>query len=253
MNRSASLVAFCFVSAVLIAGPSAAQSPHTMDHSFSGAEQWAKSFDDPARDAWQMPAHVIETLALKPGQSVADIGAGEEWSAWRGEGALHNGVAITDPPPERRDIHDRLELVAIESADPRWIHQALPGLEKHVHRVRAMGSIAISLCQVATTRVDGMVSLWRCRAVDVAAAQLIVRESGGLCAFPGFGDGPLAAPLDLAPHAVVERLDRLRAPRQVLGALLQELRTVDHGEVAHHRLHRGGLQGRGVCTGAAAL
>lgn len=134
---------------------------------------------------------------------VADIGAGEEWSAWRGEGASHNGAAITDPPPERRDIHDRLELVAIESADPRWIHQALPGLEKHVHRVRAMGSIAISLCQVATTRVDGMVSLWRCRAVDVAAAQLIVRESGGLCAFPGFGDGPLAAPLDLAPHAPV--------------------------------------------------
>ncbi|UUY04365.1 hypothetical protein LRS13_02205 [Svornostia abyssi] len=134
---------------------------------------------------------------------VADIGAGEEWSAWRGEGALHNGVAITDPPPERRDIHDRLELVAIESADPRWIHQALPGLEKHVHRVRAMGSIAISLCQVATTRVDGMVSLWRCRAVDVAAAQLIVRESGGLCAFPGYGDGPLDAPLDLAPHAPV--------------------------------------------------
>ncbi|MBJ7521722.1 MAG: hypothetical protein JHC84_18630 [Solirubrobacteraceae bacterium] len=134
---------------------------------------------------------------------VADIGAGEEWSAWRGEGAQHDGVAISEAPPERRDIHDRLELVAIESADPRWIHQALPGLEKHVHRVRAMGSIAISLCQVATTRVDGMVSLWRCRAVDVAAAQLIVRESGGLVAFVGLEDGPLTAPLDLAPHAPV--------------------------------------------------
>ena len=34
------------------------------------------SFDDPARDAWQLPDRVIETLAIKPGQIVADIGAG---------------------------------------------------------------------------------------------------------------------------------------------------------------------------------
>ena len=47
MHRIASLVAFCFASAVLIAGPSAAQSPHTMDHGFSGAEQWAKKIHAP--------------------------------------------------------------------------------------------------------------------------------------------------------------------------------------------------------------
>ncbi len=47
-----------------------------MDHKFDDPERYAKSFDDPARDAWQMPARVIEALALKPGQKVADIGAG---------------------------------------------------------------------------------------------------------------------------------------------------------------------------------
>lgn len=47
-----------------------------MDHKFDDPERYAKSFDDPARDAWQMPARVIEALALKPGQTVADIGAG---------------------------------------------------------------------------------------------------------------------------------------------------------------------------------
>jgi ubiquinone/menaquinone biosynthesis C-methylase UbiE len=36
----------------------------------------ARSFDDPARDAWQMPDRVIAALALKPGQVVADIGSG---------------------------------------------------------------------------------------------------------------------------------------------------------------------------------
>ena len=63
-----------------------------------------------------------------------------------------------------------------------------------------MGSIAVSMCQVAATRVDAMASLARTRAVDAAAAQLIVRESGGQVAFLGAPGGPLGAPLDLEPH-----------------------------------------------------
>ncbi|MBL8209858.1 MAG: class I SAM-dependent methyltransferase [Bryobacterales bacterium] len=47
-----------------------------MQHRFENPEQWAKSFDDPKRDAWQMPDKVIAALGLKPGMSVADIGAG---------------------------------------------------------------------------------------------------------------------------------------------------------------------------------
>src|SRR5262245_29523045 len=49
---------------------------HHMEHRFDDAERYAKSFDDPSRDSWQMPARVIEALDIKPGQSVADIGAG---------------------------------------------------------------------------------------------------------------------------------------------------------------------------------
>jgi myo-inositol-1(or 4)-monophosphatase len=68
--------------------------------------------------------------------------------------------------------------------------------------VRVIGSMAISLCQVAAARVDGMASLWRCRSVDVAAAQLIVRESGGLVCFTAMDD-PLGAPLDVEPRSPV--------------------------------------------------
>jgi cyclopropane fatty-acyl-phospholipid synthase-like methyltransferase len=50
--------------------------PDHMDHRFDDPSKFAKSFDDPARDAWQMPDRVIEALALTPGQKVADIGAG---------------------------------------------------------------------------------------------------------------------------------------------------------------------------------
>ncbi|MGE0558474.1 MAG: class I SAM-dependent methyltransferase [Burkholderiales bacterium] len=56
--------------------PAAAQAPHTHDHSFSGAERWAKIFDDPQRDAWQKPHEVIQALKLKPDAVIADIGSG---------------------------------------------------------------------------------------------------------------------------------------------------------------------------------
>jgi myo-inositol-1(or 4)-monophosphatase len=55
---------------------------------------------------------------------------------------------------------------------------------------------------VAAGRFDGLVSLRGCRAVDAAAAQLIVREAGGLVSFPKFEDR-LQAPLDLIPHSPV--------------------------------------------------
>lgn len=45
-------------------------------HRFEDADQWAQVFDDPARDAWQMPAHVVERMAITPGMTVVDLGAG---------------------------------------------------------------------------------------------------------------------------------------------------------------------------------
>src|SRR5919107_2776008 len=48
---------------------------------------------------------------------VYDLGPGEEWYAVRGQGAYCNGVRL-DPPPERRTKDGRLEVVAIESAQP---------------------------------------------------------------------------------------------------------------------------------------
>jgi myo-inositol-1(or 4)-monophosphatase len=65
-----------------------------------------------------------------------------------------------------------------------------------------MGSLALSLCQLAAGRVDAVCSLRAARAVDIAAAQLVVRE----CALPiAFTDAEPwdAAPLDTAPRSLV--------------------------------------------------
>jgi myo-inositol-1(or 4)-monophosphatase len=96
----------------------------------------------------------------------------------------------------------RLEIITIENSDPQYLAPAMAGLSEHVHRVRSLGSIAISCCQVAPTRVDGFMTMWRTRAVDIAAAQLIVREAGAHVAFAAF-DEPLGAPLDLEPHSAI--------------------------------------------------
>ena len=47
-----------------------------MEHRFDDPERYAKSFDDPARDEWQMPGRIIDALGLTAGQVVADIGSG---------------------------------------------------------------------------------------------------------------------------------------------------------------------------------
>ncbi len=47
-----------------------------MTHDFNDAARFAAVFDDPARDVWQKPAEVVALLAPKPGDRVADLGAG---------------------------------------------------------------------------------------------------------------------------------------------------------------------------------
>jgi len=125
---------------------------------------------------------------------VYDMGTGEEWRAELGGGAHLGAARLSAHGLERRTESGRLEIVAVESAAPQRLAARAEALDAAAHRVRAIGSIAISLCQVAGGRVDAMASLGRCRSVDAAAAQLIVREAGAHVAFPAFAD-PLDAPL----------------------------------------------------------
>ena len=150
-----------------------------------------------------LPHHAL-SIAVADGPTMGDVvfgfvhdfGPDEEWHAVRGGGAFLDGEPLGEVPAERRSADGRLELVAVESARPEYLAEAAGALEEHVHRLRAMGSIAVALCQLAAGRVDGMVALWRTRAVDAAAAQLVVRESGGLVAFTtDAGRAPLDAPL----------------------------------------------------------
>jgi myo-inositol-1(or 4)-monophosphatase len=157
----------------------------------------------------RIPHHAL-SIAVADGNTMADVafgfvydfGPSEEWWAWRDEGAWLNGEPLDPDLPERRAHDGRLEVLGIESADPRWVAASIEGLVDNAYRMRAVGSIASSLCQVAAARFDGMLSLRRARGVDSAAGQLIAREGGAVVAFPGCPTA-LGAPLDVVPSAPV--------------------------------------------------
>jgi myo-inositol-1(or 4)-monophosphatase len=121
---------------------------------------------------------------------VYDFGSAEEWTAWRGEGAFLDGRPLVERPK------DELEILSFEATTTAYVSQNAARFDGVAHRLRVMGSLAITLCHLAAGRVDGVVSLKPARSVDIAAAQLLVRERGlaiDLPEAPPFG----AAPLDL--------------------------------------------------------
>lgn len=130
-----------FFLALLLVGlatPAASQhGAQPLHQHFDDAERWTQVFDDPARDAWQKPAEVIRALALPPGASVADIGAGTGYFSVRLARAVPAGrvYAVDVAPTMVKHLEARAEreklanLVALHgSADD-------PGLPRPVDLV----------------------------------------------------------------------------------------------------------------------
>ena len=149
--------------------------------------------------------HFCLSVAVAEGPSFGDVvfgylydfGSGEEWTATRGGGAQLDGRPLGDERPK-----EPVELLALEGTLSATVAQKAVALVGYAKRYRIMGSLALALCQLAAGRLDAACSLRSARAVDVAAAQLVVRECGLAI---GFADGRPwdEAPLDTAPQAVV--------------------------------------------------
>jgi myo-inositol-1(or 4)-monophosphatase len=125
---------------------------------------------------------------------VADLGNGEEWTATRGGGAFLDGARLDGPGPKHP-----IEILDFEATTTARIAERAPAMEDFAERLRVMGSLTLSLCHLAAGRVDAVCSLKPCRSVDVAAAQLLVRERGFALELP---DDP---PFDRAPLDLVGR------------------------------------------------
>ena len=128
---------------------------------------------------------------------VFDYGAREEWTAERGGGAFVDGERLGAERPKAE-----LEILSFEATTTAFVVEKAAAMTGVAHRLRIMGSLAISLCHLAAGRVDGVCSLKPARSVDIAAAQLLVRECG--LAIELFEDPPFEeALLDLVGRSRV--------------------------------------------------
>lgn len=136
------------------------------------------------------------SLAVAEGPSMRDVtfgyvydfGAREEWVAERGQGAHLDGRPLEGPPPK-----SPIEILSFEATTTAYIADKAASLVGIAERLRVMGSLALSLCHLAAGRVDAVCSLKPARSIDIAAAQLLVRERG--LAIELFEDPPFASAL----------------------------------------------------------
>jgi len=119
---------------------------------------------------------------------VYDFGSGEEWTAERGAGAFLNGEPLGAVRPK-----ETIELLQFEATVTELVADRIDSFRGLAERIRVMGSLALSLCHLAAGRVDAVCSLKPARSVDIAAAQLLVRECGLSV------DLPEAPPFERAP------------------------------------------------------
>jgi myo-inositol-1(or 4)-monophosphatase len=149
--------------------------------------------------------HFCLSLAVADGPTMGDVtfayvydfGSREEWTARRGDGAWLNGVRLGSVRPK-----ESIEILAFEATLTSSIAEKASAVVGIAYRLRVMGSLALALCNLAAGRIDGVCSLKAARSVDIAAAQLLVREVGltiELPQRPPFDE----APLDLLGHSRV--------------------------------------------------
>jgi myo-inositol-1(or 4)-monophosphatase len=144
---------------------------------------------------------------------VHDFGTGEEWTATRGEGATLGGRPLDGDLPK-----EQIEILAFEATLTSSVAEKAAAVVDVAYRLRIMGSLALSLCHLAAGRIDAVCSLKPARAVDIAAAQLLVLERGLAIDLPDASPFA-AAPLDLEGRSRVVAAGTPDLCRQLSAAL----------------------------------
>lgn len=167
-----------------------------MHHRFENADDWAKVFDDPARDAWQQPDAVIGALALQPAMKVADIGAGTGYFA----------VRLARAVPQGEVIATDVEADMIRYLQERATRESLPNL-----RAVQTPPADPQLAEASLDRIL-VVDVWHHLGDRVAYARALGKalKAGGAIAIVDFKlDAKHGPPVKhrLAPAAIVADLE----------------------------------------------
>jgi predicted methyltransferase len=119
------------VAAVACSKPPPPADPDDVEQQFKTPEDWSKVFDDPQRDAWQKPDEVMKLLAVGPGMTVVDIGAGTGYFARtlsRAVGPTGRVIATDVDPAMIRFLSQRIEREALTNVTPTLTQPSETGL-----------------------------------------------------------------------------------------------------------------------------
>ncbi|MGZ3417459.1 MAG: class I SAM-dependent methyltransferase [Polyangiales bacterium] len=116
-----------------------AEHPKPLVHRFEKAEDWAKEFDDPSRDAWQKPDLVIAAMKIAEGSTVVDLGTGTGYFLGRlsrAVGGKGKVIALDVEPDMIRYVKERAQKESLANVEARVVATDDPGLaEASVDRV----------------------------------------------------------------------------------------------------------------------
>lgn len=117
--------------------PQTAQTPHEMHRLHADSKAYIAALEDPARDAYQKPHEVMEVLAVKDGEVIADIGAGSGYFSVRlahHVGKAGRVYAVDVSPDMIGHLHRRVRDMALLNVSPILAPPDDPLLPEPVNR-----------------------------------------------------------------------------------------------------------------------
>jgi myo-inositol-1(or 4)-monophosphatase len=156
------------------------------ERDFMGAQLvLADPLDGSVNAKMGLPYYAV-VLAATEGDRFADVRlgyvqnlvTGDEFHAFSGAGAFHNGEPLR-PSPSRFDGRSipLVQFDAPSGVEPR--ERAAP-IFARAEKVRQLGSAALNLCHTATGGISLQVTPAPVRSFDLAGPLLILREAGGI-------------------------------------------------------------------------
>jgi ubiquinone/menaquinone biosynthesis C-methylase UbiE len=120
--------------------PAAGQAPrdqHEMHRLHDDPAAYIAALEDPRRDAYQKPQEVMQALDIKPGEIIADIGAGSGYFSVRlahHVGATGRVYAVDISPDMIRHLHARVRDLRLSNVSPILARPDDPLLPEQVDR-----------------------------------------------------------------------------------------------------------------------
>ncbi|HTM07561.1 MAG TPA: class I SAM-dependent methyltransferase [Verrucomicrobiae bacterium] len=134
MKKEISVSRWLIIFALFLPALCSAQSmQHVPDahHDFSDVGRWSEMLEGPERDKWQHPDEVVRHLNLKPGDVIADIGAGTGYFTRRFAAAVAPGgkaIGVEIEPSMVEHMKEEARKLNLKNYEPRLVKADDPGL-----------------------------------------------------------------------------------------------------------------------------